>query len=88
MLVSNIYVLISFLTRLTIFRLQKHRGGKEFNALAEWLPAVKLGDIDNTAKTKLVLQVLVNHQERQKSLILNWALDVLELWDLFHGGDN
>ncbi|PLW24662.1 hypothetical protein PCASD_07597 [Puccinia coronata f. sp. avenae] len=35
-------------------------GGEEFNALAEWLPAVKLGDIDNTAKTKLVLPVLTD----------------------------
>ncbi|PLW55384.1 hypothetical protein PCANC_02345 [Puccinia coronata f. sp. avenae] len=36
------------------------QGGEEFNALAEWLPAVKLGDIDNTAKTKLVLPVLTD----------------------------
>ncbi|PLW25503.1 hypothetical protein PCASD_25227 [Puccinia coronata f. sp. avenae] len=69
------------------------QGGKEFNALAEWLPAVKLVPnvncpIDNTAKTKLVLPVLVNQRARHKALILDWALDVVELWDLFHGGDN
>jgi hypothetical protein len=51
------------------------------------ITSVDLGDCEESVKRLLVQYVLRDHLSKHKKLILDWALDVAELWSELHEGD-
>ncbi|PLW19816.1 hypothetical protein PCANC_12635 [Puccinia coronata f. sp. avenae] len=51
------------------------------------ITSVDLGDCKESVKWLLVQYVLRDHLSKHKKLILDWALDVAELWSKLHEGD-
>ncbi|PLW51479.1 hypothetical protein PCASD_00440 [Puccinia coronata f. sp. avenae] len=74
--------------RIDNIELRRDAAVNDIDGTDEWLPDIKLGDIDNTTKMQLVLPILVEYKARHEALMINWALDVVELWDQIHEGDN
>ncbi|PLW13612.1 hypothetical protein PCANC_16319 [Puccinia coronata f. sp. avenae] len=74
--------------RIDNIELRRDAAVNDIDGTNEWLPDIKLGDIDNTTKMQLVLPILVKYKARHEALMINWALDVVELWDQIHEGDN
>ncbi|PLW41410.1 hypothetical protein PCANC_12011 [Puccinia coronata f. sp. avenae] len=68
--------------------IQQRADERDVESESDSITTVSLGDCEESVKRLLVQHILQDHLSKHKNLILDWALDVAELWDELHKGDH
>ncbi|PLW37089.1 hypothetical protein PCANC_19025 [Puccinia coronata f. sp. avenae] len=68
--------------------IQQRANERDVESESDSITTVSLGDSEESVKRLLVQHILQDHLSKHKNLILDWALDVAELWDELHKGDH